>query len=183
MSDEIEVIEAQVVSTELAVNGRYPAEQLDEDDDDGTIVDNVKGLEELVVGRRIIGARQAPAPAGRSAYGYGPTDFLLELDNGTVVRLINTDDCCAGTELEAFLLHPEAVDHIITGVGTTDYYQTWHIFADFGDVLQMTVNWSCGNPFYYGYGFKIEVEPLVLDAEVVAVDQEALGGGQLALEA
>ena len=74
--------------------------------------------------------------------------------------LANTNDCCAYTELEAFLLHPERVDHIIMGVGTTDTYTRWHIYADLGDVLELTVGWSCGNPFYYGYGFDIDVVEL-----------------------
>jgi hypothetical protein len=54
-------------------------------------------------------------------------------------------------------LHPERVDHIITGVGTTGGYTTWHIYADMGDVLELSVGWSSGNPFYYGYGFDISV--------------------------
>jgi hypothetical protein len=50
------------------------------------------------------------------------------------------------------------VDHIILGVGTTDGYTTWHVYADAGDVLELAVGWSCGNPFYYGYGFTITVD-------------------------
>ena len=50
------------------------------------------------------------------------------------------------------------MDHVILGVGTTDGYTTWHIYADFGDVMRLKVGWSCGNPFYYGYGFTIRVE-------------------------
>ena len=45
------------------------------------------------------------------------------------------------------------------GVGTTGEYTRWHIYADLGDVLELTVGWSCGNPFYYGYGFYIDVVP------------------------
>jgi hypothetical protein len=74
------------------------------------------------------------------------------------VFLVGTDDCCAYTELETFLLNVDKVDHIITGVGTTDGYTKWHIYCDFGDVLELTVGWSSGNPFYYGYGFAIIVE-------------------------
>jgi hypothetical protein len=51
------------------------------------------------------------------------------------------------------------VEHAILGVGTTEGYTKWHIYADFGDVMQLDVGWSCGNPFYYGYGFDIAVEP------------------------
>ena len=88
-----------------------------------------------------------------------PETVIITLDDGTEVRLKNTDDCCAYTELEAFLLHPEKVDHIIMGVGTTEEYSRWHIYADHGDILELTVGWSCGNPFYYGYGFDIDVVP------------------------
>ena len=71
--------------------------------------------------------------------------------------LADTNDCCAYTELESFLLHPDKVDHIITGIGTTEGASKWHIYADAGDVLELSVGWSCGNPFYYGYGFEIDV--------------------------
>jgi hypothetical protein len=74
------------------------------------------------------------------------------------VRVRNDGDCCAYTELESFLLNVGNIDHVITGVGTTNGYTTWHVYADLGDVLEMQVGWSCGNPFYYGYGFQISVE-------------------------
>lgn len=133
----------------------YPVETLSDYDDDGTIVGNVDVLRETVVGRRIMSAEKGPV----SKHYYGTVEGLtLTLDNGKRVTLADTGDCCAYTELEAFLLHPERVDHIITGVGTTDGYTTWHIYADAGDVLELSVGWSCGNPFYYGYGFTIQVE-------------------------
>lgn len=122
----------------------YAVETLDTEEDDGTIVENVQILRENVVGRRII--------------SFDKERQAIVLDGGHSVRLVNTDDCCAFTELESFLLHPERVNHIITGVGTTERYTKWHIFADMGDVLELTVGWSCGNPFYYGYGFVIVVE-------------------------
>jgi hypothetical protein len=135
---------------------RYPVEELDEDADDGTMPENVEELREAVVGHRIVQADRREIP-GRY---YGMTTALvLTLDDGTEVRLRNTDDCCAYTEVEQFLLHPEKVDHVIMGVGTTDEYTRWHIYADWGDVLELTVGWSPGNPFYYGYGFDITVEP------------------------
>jgi hypothetical protein len=124
---------------------RYPEEVLSEDDDNGTMVANVAALREQVIGHRIV------------AVDRGPTAFVMTLDTGKRVKLVNTDDCCAHTELSAFLLHADRVDHIITGVGTTDDYLTWHIYADMGDVLELTVDWSSGNPFYYGYGFDITV--------------------------
>lgn len=135
----------------------YAEEELDSDyDDDGTMPNNVNTLREAVVGHRIVKSerREVPGP-----YEWSGTDtaFVITLDNGHEVRLWNTNDCCAYTELEAFLLHPEAVDHVIMGVGTTEGYTRWHVYADYGDVLELTVGWSCGNPFYYGYGFDIDV--------------------------
>lgn len=131
----------------------YPEEILDEYEDDGTMVDSKNALAEAVVGHRIVSVHQE---MGKNMWEGDP--LVLTLDNGSRVRVIGGHDCCAGTEVAAFLLHADKVDHIITGVGTTDGYTTWHIYADMGDVLELTVGWSCGNPFYYGYGFNIQVE-------------------------
>lgn len=139
---------------------RYPVEVLGEDEDDGTMPSNVAELAEAVVGHRIVFAdRDAELPKRPDSWRYRSDGLLLTLDNGYQVAVANTDDCCAATELEAFLLHPDRVEHVITGVGTTDGYTRWHVYADMGDVLEMTVGWSPGNPFYYGYGFNIEVIP------------------------
>ncbi len=133
----------------------YPEETLDPfHDDDGTMPGNVAQLRESVVGHRIVSADKGVIP---SRYYGATTGLILTLDDGRKVTLRDTADCCAFTELEAFLLHPERIDHVITGVGTTDGFTRWHIFADMGDVLELTVGWSSGNPFYYGYGFDIEV--------------------------
>lgn len=147
----------------------YPVETLDEDDDDGTMPANVATLGEAVIGRRIVSAEKTEVE-GRW-YGEA-TALVLTLDNGQRVALADTYDCCAYTALEEFLLHPESVDHMILGVGTTDGYTTWHIFADFGDVMKLKVGWSCGNPFYYGYGFDIRVvdAPSEFDGNVDATD-------------
>jgi hypothetical protein len=135
----------------------YPKEILDSEyDDDGTIVQNVEDLGKAVIGHKIVSVDTSNAD---DAPGWRKRALLLTLDNGTKVELFNTDDCCAYTELESFLLHVDKIDHMILGVGTTDKYNTWHIFADFGDVMEMKVGWSCGNPFYYGYGFDIKVVP------------------------
>lgn len=127
--------------------------------DDGTMQANVDRLSENVVGRRIVSADRGEIPhpwrSGGTVIG-----LIITLDNGKRVLLRNTDDCCAYTELENFLLHPEKVDHIITGVGTTDGFTRWHIYADLGDVLELEVGWSEGNPFYYGYGFDIVVQEI-----------------------
>jgi hypothetical protein len=130
---------------------RYADETLDEMDDDGTMPDNVDTLRDAVVGHRIVSVEKDGT--GR----YGGTRTVITLDSGKRVTLEDTSDCCAYTELDSFLLHADRVDHVITGVGTTDGFTTWHVFADMGDVLELSVGWSSGNPFYYGYGFTISV--------------------------
>lgn len=135
----------------------YEPETLPSDYDDGTMPGNVDELRSAVVGRRIVSAEKGTVV---NDWGRPVDGFVITLDNDRRVSLANTDDCCAYTELEAFLLHADRIDHIITGVGTTDGYQKWHIYADMGDVLEMTVGWSSGNPFYYGYGFDITVEDM-----------------------
>lgn len=115
---------------------------------------NVDDLARAVVGHRIVKAEKIQF----KVYGTWTEEaLLLTLDNGKTVTLQDTDDCCAYTSLESFLLEPSSVDHIITGVKTEDDYQTWHIFADMGDVLKLDVAWSEGSG-YYGYGFYINVK-------------------------
>ncbi|MFC1418555.1 DUF7448 domain-containing protein [Streptacidiphilus cavernicola] len=134
----------------------YETEILSEDDDNGTMPNNVATLAEAVVGHRIVSVeRGVPIPGADSWRGTSGT--ALTLDSGKRVFLADSSDCCAYTELEAFLLHADRIDHVVTGVGTTGGFTHWHVFADMGDVLELTVGWSCGNPFYYGYGFDITV--------------------------
>lgn len=127
---------------------RYPEEVVGDDEDDGTMPSNVAELEAAVVGRRIVSTQAAL------------NGLIITLDDGHQVTLKDDGDCCAYTSLESFFVDPTAVDHMILGVGTTDGYTTWHIYADFGDVMTLEVGWSCGNPFYYGYGFNIIVEEI-----------------------
>jgi hypothetical protein len=138
----------------------YEAEVLDQWDDDGTMPNNVATLAEAVVGHRIVSAERKTLTVPRWGADRDVDQFVLTLDDGTQVGLADDGDCCAYTALESFLLHPEKVDHIITGVDTTEGFTRWHIYADFGDVLELQVGWSCGNPFYYGYGFDIHVVPV-----------------------
>lgn len=137
----------------------YPEEELNKggyEEDDGTMPENVDALRKSVVGRKIVSAEKGEVP-GRWG-GYTTKGFIITLDDGKRVVLRNTDDCCAYTDLEGFLLHADKIEHVITGVGTTEGYTKWHIYADLGDVLELSVGWSSGNPFYYGYGFDIAVE-------------------------
>ena len=132
----------------------YETEILDEDDDNGTMPDNVEALRNEVVGHRIVKAEKMTFP---DYWGDEVEVFSITLDNGKTVKLSDGGDCCAYTGLESFLLNVENIEHVITGIGTTEGYTKWHIYADFGDVLELRVGWSCGNPFYYGYGFDIQV--------------------------
>jgi len=127
------------------------------DADDGTMPENVKTLAENVIGHRIVKAEKAEREVG--TWMKTTREVLaLTLDDGREVTLADTDDCCAYTELEGITEHLPSVDHIITGVRTAGGYEHWHIYADAGDVLELQVGWSSGNPFYYGYGFDIRVE-------------------------
>lgn len=148
-------IEKRNAVTPIIVTQRYAPELLDSDDDDGTMVNNVATLSEAVIGRRIVSVEKAEWPGKYYGNEHG---HVITLDNGKQVRLADSSDCCAYTELESFLLHADKIKHVITGVGTTDGFTTWHVYADYGDILELTVGWSCGNPFYYGYGFDITVQ-------------------------
>lgn len=118
------------------------------DDVQDYMYESATNLKDAVVGHRIVDAKVIR--------GGG----VITLDNGTQVRLIEeASSCCAYTSLDAFLRHPQSVDHIITGVGTSGGFTTWHIYADMGDVLKLTVSWSAGTG-YYGYGFRIKVTPM-----------------------
>lgn len=142
----------------------YPPEVLDPYDDNGTMTESRQALEDAVVGHRIVSVERGGHREGYRGI-YGPNEVtLITLDNGKRVRLVGEGDCCAYTNLTAFLLHPDKVDHMIMGVGTTDGYTSWHVFADAGDVLELTVDWSPGNPFYYAYGFHVTVEDATDDA-------------------
>lgn len=148
------------------VRGPYPPDTVDPDEDDGTMPYNVAELTEAVVGRKIVKAEQTTFKREDFEGMWSSHGLVLTLDDGRRVALADTDDCCAFTNLEEFLLHPEMVDHVITGVATTGGFTTWHIFADYGDIMQLKVGWSAGNPFYYGYGFDIGVSNTI-DGEVV----------------
>jgi hypothetical protein len=135
----------------------YPPDSLGQyQDDDGTMPHNVETLGNAVIGHRIVSVDRGVEVEGR---WWGRTSATaITLDNGARVFLADNSDCCAHTELSAFLLNPELVDHVITGVATEDGYTKWHIYADLGDVLALDVSWSSGNPFYYAYGFEIGVQ-------------------------
>lgn len=133
---------------------KYPDEVLARDDDDGTMVKSKEDLAAAVIGHKIVGVER-DVKYNEGVWTQRGT--RLTLDNGDKVMLLEEGDCCAYTEVQDIIMNLDNVDHVITGVGTTDGYTTWHIYADLGDVMTMKVGWSCGNPFYYGYGFDIKV--------------------------
>ena len=140
-----------------AASNPYPREVLDENYDDGTMPASLDALGEAVIGHKIVEVRHGsfkPPKAWRPQTG-----LALLLDNGHIVWMAEEGDCCAYTavHVDTIIKHIDQIDHVITGVGTTEGYTQWHIYADLGDVLEFEVGWSCGNPFYYAYGFNITI--------------------------
>jgi hypothetical protein len=123
-------------------------------DDDGTLAENVSELRELVVGHRIVSVAEFDL-LGPEFPGKRP-GLRITLDTGRTVELYAGHNCCAYTQLESFLWNADKIDHIITGVSTSDEYEKWNIYADLGAVLGLQVGWSAGNG-WYGYGFEIVV--------------------------
>lgn len=141
-------------------NRIYPEDLLNQgeyEEDDGTMPENVQELEDALIGRKILGVEQRNPTRYYGRYRDSWSELVLTLDNGKKYIIADTDDCCAYTTLESFLLHPENIDHAITSVETQDGYTKWFILADMAHVLDLEVDWSAGNPFYYGYGFDISV--------------------------
>lgn len=143
---------------------RYPEEDLTSEDDygyaddDGTMPNNVDKLRQAVVGHRIVRVEQNVSGLYHNGYYEETIQGLgLTLDDGKTVILADTSDCCAHTNLKNVIEHLPTIEHAILGVGTTGGFTKWHIYADLGDVLELEVEWNCGNPFYYGYGFDIAV--------------------------
>lgn len=127
-----------------------------DEDDDGTMPQNVQTLADAVVGHKIVSVEKNVKLPGDDHWYYSH-GTAITLDNGKKVFLVDTNDCCAYTELDSFLLNADKIDHIITNVNATNDYNTWFVLADMEEVLKLDVSWSCGNPFYYSYGFEIQV--------------------------
>lgn len=126
------------------------------EDHDDIMCENAEELASLVVGKRIISATEREYEIERYGLSYKETGLVVILDDGTEFAIGETDDCCAYTSLESFLINPAAVDHVITSVSTENDYQVWRILADGRDVVTMEVGWSEGSG-YYMYGFEFQV--------------------------
>lgn len=111
-----------------------------------------KELEEAVVGHKIVSAEEY---TGEYGWDQG---LMLTLDDGTRVKLRETSDCCAFTDLKSFFLDPSSHDHIITSVKLEEEGEKWYILADLQKVLSIDVSWGEGNYPYYPFGFEINVE-------------------------
>lgn len=144
---------------------KYDLPLLDPDyeDYDNTMSKNVEDFTDEIVGHRIVSVERettmsTPHPFYPNNMMPYDVDVAFTLDNGTRVGLVAGGDCCAYTELEDIIEHLPSVDHIITAVRPDEDYDTWHILADFGEVMELKVGWSPGNIGYYGYGFDVVVE-------------------------
>lgn len=120
--------------------------------EDDTMAENAEDFAEKIVGHRIV-----KVEATEEGRWHGGIQFTL--DDGRVVELGDTSDCCAYTVLEDFkvLADLSEVDHVITAVTTEDGYQKWHIYASGIPVVDLDVAWSEGSG-YYGFGFSITVK-------------------------
>lgn len=155
---------------------KYDIEVFDGDsyEDNGTMTQSAEDLQKALIGKKIVAVEKRDftdaekAIITRENNGYYPylytgTKTFLTLSDQTVAVLVEFSDCCAYTSLDVFKLLD--TDHAITGVGTTDGFNTWFIYAEDSVVATADVSWSCGNPFYYAYGFEIKVLPLVIQIE------------------
>lgn len=125
--------------------------------DNGTMPKNVSEFSNTVIGHKIASVKRT---LKKDSYIGKQEVTVFTLDDGSQVELINTNDCCAFTKLENIVEKLPFMDHIITDVVSSDGYSKWHIIADFGEVLELQIKWSAGNPFYYNYGFNIKVKPV-----------------------
>lgn len=130
-------------------------------DIDPTMQEAVDALTKSVVGQRIVAARKGTWSEPNKYFPDRPNEYrghILTLADGSEVRIYPLDDCCAFAEIDRLLLHPENIEHVITGVKVEENYQKWYILADLGSVLDLDVSWSEGSG-YYAYGFEISVVP------------------------
>lgn len=120
---------------------------------DAVMQENAEELAKQVIGHRIVSVEEVTKTTAWSEEHY----LEIHLDNGKVVFLEDSHECCAYTEVNKFLLNAENIDHVITGVSTENYYEIWHIYASMGDVLTLDVGYDPSNG-YYAYGFEITVK-------------------------
>lgn len=155
-------------------------------EDDGTMTRSAEELQKALIGKKIVSVEKRELTDAEKAivekeeygylntYLYGGEMTILTLSDQTIALLIEIGDCCAYTSLDVFKLLD--TDHVITGVGTTDGFNKWFIYAEDSVVATADVSWSCGNPFYYGYGFEIKVLPLIIQVAESSKRKEITDG-------
>lgn len=115
-------------------------------------------LQNAVIGHRIVSVEKLDRekyPGG--SYSWRLTGVVLTLDDGTRVEVVDTDDCCAYTSIEQYQFLADT-DNAVTSVTTEDGFSKWFIYAGGVPVVSMDVGWSPGNPYFYGFGFEINVQ-------------------------
>lgn len=130
------------------VNKRlYPPASAESNDENDVMPGNVEEFANAVIGHKIV----------KYAQDNRTGDVRFILDNGNVVRLRETGDCCAGTDMRDIMQMLPDIDHVITRVKPNADYTEWYIMAGMDELLKLEVGWSAGTG-YYMYGFIIEVE-------------------------
>lgn len=121
-----------------------------------------EGLDQLssnLVGQKIVSVhKQGAEPDGSGYVPYGRSEeTVFTLSNGRQVVLEDTDDCCAYTQVSRFEFLSQG-EHVITRVEADEGFETWSIYSDRVPVAILGVEWSPGNPYYYGFGFNVRVK-------------------------
>ena len=100
-------------------------------------------LSETVVGHRVVSAKEDS----------------ITLDNGVMVTLSGSSDCCAWGDVSVLASTLANTEHVITAVTENEQGMgaTWFVMADAHQVLQLTGDWDPSNGYYF-YGFYVYVE-------------------------
>ena len=119
---------------------------------------NVAKLGEAVIGRRIVSAEKGEV--AREYYGLSD-GRILTLDYGTKVSLVDTADCCAYTDAGGVPPAPrDGRSRDPWGGHNGRLHEVAHLRRPRRRAGASTSAGRAGNPFYYGYGFDIAVQPL-----------------------
>lgn len=137
----------------------YYDDESDSDYEAEVMGDNAKLLESEVVGHRIVEVRKGYdyETYWDKSQAHSDSGVTFVLDNGTEVALQSTNDCCAYTDVRDFEFLTKT-DNVVTSVTTQDNFEQWYIYAAEVPVVSLGVDWSPGNPYYYGFGFDIAVK-------------------------
>lgn len=129
------------------------------DHGDPTLDENLADLRDAVVGHRIVKAEMRVVHSDLGRWTYDDYGLVITLDNGKEVVLSDTNDCCAYTGVNSFLMSEGFSNNVITSVRAEENYTEWFILAEGIPVMTLDVGWSEGSG-YYSYGFRISVRDL-----------------------